>query len=80
MVVGAEDVVAFKESVVERPRTGQRRDKVSGRGVFVVYGNRFSTVDEAGVTAQVAGFRPANCALSGLIFRGSQRLDTRRPC
>ena len=24
-------------------------------------------VDEAGVTTQVVGFRPANCALSGLI-------------
>ena len=32
----------------------------------------FSTVDEAGETAQVAGFRPANCALRALILCGSQ--------
>ena len=42
--------------------------------VFVVNGNRFSNVDEAGVTVQVTGFKPANCALRGLIFAGTHRL------
>src|SRR5438309_1552219 len=32
--------------------------------VFVVNGNRFSNVDEAGATVHVAVFSPANCALS----------------
>src|SRR5580704_17380285 len=38
--------------------------------VLVVYGNKFSTVEEEGVTTQVLGFNPEICALSGLIFAG----------
>src|SRR5579862_5638139 len=35
--------------------------------VVGLYGNKFSNVDVSGDTTQVAGFRPASCALSGLI-------------
>src|SRR5690242_8369734 len=31
-------------------------------------GNKFSNVDEEGATAHVTGFKPANWALSALIF------------
>ena len=33
-----------------------------------MYGNTFSKVEEAGVTTQVWGFRPASCALSPLTL------------
>ncbi len=53
--------------VVTRPGT-----KFPAVFVFVVNGNRFSNVDEAGDTVHVAVFKPANWALKGEIgFAGS---------
>ena len=35
--------------------------------MLFMYGNTFSKLAEAGVTTQVVGFRPTNCALSRLM-------------
>src|SRR5579872_2965961 len=42
--------------------------------VLVSVGKRFSTVEDAGVTAHVTGLSPDNCALSPLTFAGPNAL------